>query len=131
MTLVYLDSSAITKLAIQELGSADLRAEIDGGRWVTSRIAVVEVSKAVGRVAPALDLTPIFDRLAFVEIDEGLAGRAARTGGASLRALDAIHVASAELFAGELDAFVTYDARQASAARAAGLTVRSPGVEPG
>jgi len=75
VTLVYLDTSAITKLAIQELGSADLRAEIDGGRWVTSRIAVVEVSKAVGRVAPALDLAPIFERLAFVEIDEGLAGR--------------------------------------------------------
>jgi len=47
-------------------------------------------------------------------------------GPAGLRSLDAIHLASALTLGDELDAFVTYDARQADAARAAGLTVESP-----
>jgi predicted nucleic acid-binding protein len=50
------------------------------------------------------------------------------TGTPSLRALDAIHVASARLVGDELDAFVTYDARQAQVATAEGLRVISPGL---
>ena len=42
-----------------------------------------------------------------------------------LRALDAIHVAAA-ISLGPLDAFVTYDERQAAAARLAGLRVLAP-----
>ena len=51
---------------------------------------------------------------------------AAGTGSAALRALDAIHVASALRVGGEIAGFVTYDDRQAAAARSAGLTVVSP-----
>jgi uncharacterized protein len=43
-----------------------------------------------------------------------------------LRSLDAIHIATA-LEVDSLWAFVTYDKRQAKAARKAGLRVRSPG----
>ena len=45
----------------------------------------------------------------------------------SMRALDAIHVASAEAV-GAVDVFVTYDERQAAAARLAGLRTIAPGV---
>ncbi len=130
MSLFYLDASALTKLVIAERGSDELRAGLAGHRLFTSRIAVVEVTRAVGRVMASADLSPVFDRVAFVELDASLAERAATLGGPPLRALDAIHLASAELLGGELTAFITYDARQAAAARASGIEVRSPGVEP-
>ncbi len=46
-----------------------------------------------------------------------------------LRTLDAIHLASALDMGADLEAFVTYDARLAAAARDAGLTVVSPGAQ--
>jgi predicted nucleic acid-binding protein len=51
---------------------------------------------------------------------------AGRLGHVVLRTLDAIHVQSALVLGDELEAFVTYDARQAEAARAAGLPVQMP-----
>ena len=44
----------------------------------------------------------------------------------NLRSLDAIHLAFALALGDELDAFVTYDARLADAARANGLPVVAP-----
>jgi predicted nucleic acid-binding protein len=55
-----------------------------------------------------------------------LARLAGATGGPSLRALDAIHVAAALRLGPEIEVFVTYDDRQAEAARAAGFDVVSP-----
>lgn len=49
----------------------------------------------------------------------------------ALRSLDAIHLASAQCLHHQLEAFITYDTRQASAARQLGLTVLSPGAAPG
>lgn len=127
MTALYLDSSAIIKLVLDEGGSAEMRDAISGAALASSRVAVVEVTKAVARVDPAADAAPALEAVAYVELDEELAEVAASTGTPALRALDAIHVASALLLAGQLDAFVTYDARQAAAAAAAGLRVLSPG----
>ena len=127
MTTFYLDSSAITKLVIAEEGSSDMRALIVDASLVTSRVAVVEVAKAVARVAPDVDTAAVFEAIACIELDEDLARQAGTTGDPTLRALDAIHVASASLIADEIDAFITYDMRQAAAARSAGLRVRSPG----
>jgi predicted nucleic acid-binding protein len=45
-----------------------------------------------------------------------------------LRSLDAIHVATAVQLRPLLDAFVTYDHRQAAIAREVGLRVVSPGA---
>jgi uncharacterized protein len=68
-------------------------------------------------------------RIAFVELDAELARLAAATGAPELRTLDAIHVASALRLGPELDAFVTYDDRQATTARELGLTVEAPGQQ--
>jgi len=129
VTSFYLDSSAIVKLVLEEVGSAELRAAIAGASLVTSRIAVVEVCKAIARVEPAADPRVTLDAFAFVELDEELSWHAAGTGRAYLRALDAIHVASAVLLGEEVAGFLTYDGRQADAAKDAGLQVLSPGVE--
>ncbi len=92
---------------------------------------MVEVVKAVARANPDADPQPVFALLAFVELDADLAQVAGTTGGRSLRALDSIHVASALRLGDEVDGFVTYDERQADAARAVGLEVHAPGpVQP-
>ena len=90
---------------------------------------MVEVTKAVARSNPTADPQPILARLAFVELDAELARVAAATGSAMLRALDAIHLASAQRLGGEIAAFVTYDDRQAAAAKLAGLAVEAPGQD--
>lgn len=99
---------------------------VRGRVMATSRVSVVEVGKAVGRVAPQADAQGILAMLAFVELDAELAAVAADTGSPSLRALDAIHVASALRLGPEVESFLTYDARQAEAAEAAGLRVLAP-----
>lgn len=129
MSALYLDSSAIVKLVMAEEGSAALRDAIADSDLITSRIAVVEASKAVARVDPGADVRIVLETFAFVELDAELSWDAAGTGPATLRALDAFHVASASLLGDEIAAFVTYDGRQALAAAAAGMTVISPGVE--
>jgi uncharacterized protein len=125
---VYLDSSAITKLAVGEPESVALLAAVDGMQLISSRVAVVEVTKAVGRLSSGVDAALILSRFSFVELDADLAAEAAHAGGPMLRALDAIHLASALLLEGEIEAFITYDARQAVAAQDSGLVVISPGA---
>jgi len=126
---LYLDASAVTKLLVVEEGSDVLRADVEGAILVTSRVAVVEVAKAVARVAPGVSVLEAMESFVFVELDADLARSAAATGQPWLRALDAVHVASALLLGDELGGFITYDSRQAEAARAQGLHVLSPGVD--
>jgi len=127
LSTLYLDASAITKLVISESETAELQADVSKQALITSRVAVVEVGKAVARSNPDADAQPVLSRFAFVEIDAELAQLAAATGTPELRSLDAIHLASALQLGGVVAAFVTYDDRQAAAARELGFSVRSPG----
>ena len=129
MSNVYLDSSALTKLIIDEPESPSLQTALQGRTLMTSRVAVVEVSKAVARSNPIADPTRILSLVTMLELDADVAITAAATGGAGLRALDAIHVATALLVGAELETFITYDTRQSGAARAAGLHVIAPGAD--
>jgi uncharacterized protein len=67
-----------------------------------------------------------------VEIDIAIRTLAASYKNPLLRALDAIHLATAQLLATEMGespaAFVTYDKRLLAAATAAGLPTASPGA---
>jgi hypothetical protein len=119
----------VVKLIIAETESEALRTRVHGHILVSSRVAVVEVTKAVAHANPTADAQPLLARLAFVELDAELA---ATTGSAGVRALDAIHLASALRLADELEAFLTYDERQVVAARSLGLVVETPAHrEPG
>lgn len=129
MSYVYLDSSALTKLVIDEPESPSLQTVLQGRTLMTSRVAVVEVSKAVARSNPIADPSRILSLVTLLELDADVAIMAATTGGAGLRALDAIHVASALLVGAELETFITYDTRQSEAASAAGLHVIAPGAD--
>ena len=134
MTACYLDASALVKLATQEAESDALRRELAGYRdRVTSRLATVEVPRAIARrgpesVAAARDaVAQALEAVTVIELDEQVGSVAAGLEEARLRSLDAIHLASALVIRDELSAFVTYDTRLAAAARAAGLTVEMPG----
>ena len=126
MTSLYLDASAIAKLVVEEAETPRLRRRLQGHDLISSRVAVVEVTKAAARANPDADARPVLARLAMVELDAELARAAATTGGATLRALDAIHLASALRLGMLVTAFVTYDQRQAAAAASMGLRVESP-----
>jgi hypothetical protein len=127
MTTAYADASAIVKLIVEEPDSAALVGFIrEFDDVITSRVGVVETRRAAARRggADAMAAT-VSQAIGVIELDEAIADSAARLEPATLRTLDSLHIASA-LALDRVDAFVTYDARLASAAQAAGLPVVSP-----
>jgi hypothetical protein len=127
---VYLDASAAVKLVVREPESASVRRFLAGEvTRISSRVLAVELLRAVARASPAAtdQARSLLGVMDFVELDETVAERAGALEPAGLRSLDAIHLASALAVADELDAFVTYDVRQADVARALGIAVEAPG----
>jgi uncharacterized protein len=127
--VIYLDSSAIVKLAVREPESAALRAYLRRRRpLVSSALARAEVARALlplgeaavrrGRdVLASLDLIRVTDRIlsaaGSIQPDE-------------LRTLDAIHLATVRQIENDLSRIVTYDERMAAGARLAGWTMVAP-----
>jgi uncharacterized protein len=129
--VIYLDTSALLKLVITEPESAAL------SRWladqpnlvhVSSALIRVEVPRAAWRADPAAlpDSYRLIRRIVEVELSDEVLGRAAGVRPPVLRAIDAIHLASALTLRRELTAFVAYDKRLLAAAREAGLPTASP-----
>ena len=130
--LVYADSSALVKLVIEEPESAALDSYLASQEHalVTSRIALVEVQRAVTIANPADEVRTEAQRLLgscyLVDVGDPLLRAAAQLASRSIRTLDAIHLASAQRVGA--DELVAYDRRLAQAAREAGLTVEQPGA---
>lgn len=137
MALYYADASALVKLVRDEAESDALRTFLDSADLVSSELVLTEVPRAVRRAAaldPGLPLDVLLERagevvdaLALAAVDRGLLTGAGALTEPALRALDAIHVATAAALH-PIDAFVTYDERQAAAARLAGLRTIAPGT---
>jgi predicted nucleic acid-binding protein len=125
--VLYLDSSALAKLIVSEPETDETVEEC--AHWpvhASSIVAAVEVHLALRRSKPdeparrradqvlaALDLVPL---------DDVTAARASALEAApQLRALDAIHLASALALDDDLGALLTFDRRQREAAEAAGV----------
>lgn len=137
MPIFYADSSALVKLVREEPESTALRAFFADADLVCSELALTEVPRAIRRAAAADPRLPLdvlvgragelLDAVALLPLDRALLEAAGAVAEPGLRALDALHiVAAADL--SPLDAFVSYDERQAAAARLAGLrTVRPDG----
>ncbi len=130
--LVYADSSALVKLVIEEPESAALDSYLTSREHalVTSRIALVEVRRAVAIANPAeearAEAQRLLDSCHFVDVGDPLLRAAARLASREIRTLDAIHLASAQRVGA--DELVAYDRRLVGAAREAGLTVAQPGA---
>jgi predicted nucleic acid-binding protein len=137
MAIFYADASALVKLVREESESSALRAYLEDADLVSSELVLTEVPRAVRRAVasdPTLPLDLLLERsgelvdaLALRPLDSALLVGAGALAEPALRALDAIHVASAvELH--PVEAFVTYDERQAAVARLAGLRTMAPGA---
>jgi uncharacterized protein len=128
--VIYLDSSAIVKLARREAETDALRA------WLAqnpqpigaSALARTETARALARGEPAA-LPALRSVLALLHqrpITDAILDAAAALPGPTLRSLDAIHLATAEDLRAVLTWFVAYDKRLVEAAQARGLPVVTP-----
>lgn len=131
--MIYLDSSALLKLVVQESESDALEewlARREAVPLVSSQLARVEVIRATRRLNEdgVPEAVGVLDSLDLIPISTQIVTRASLIGTSSLRSLDAIHLASAKTIQNELTAFVCYDERLAEAANAAGLITNRPGV---
>jgi len=137
VALFYVDASALVKLVRDEPESDGLRTFLNDADLVSSDLVLTEVPRAIRRATahdPGLELDvlmtragELLDAIALQPLDRALLLAAGALAEPALRALDAIHVAAAVDLV-PLDGFVSYDERQAAAARLAGLRTMSPGA---
>lgn len=129
--MIYLDTSALAKLIVDEPESVPL------ARWLedrpddvlfTSTVTKVELVRAATRRSP--DTRPaalaLLSELALVPVDMTIIDTAWSLDPSSLRSLDALHLASALSVAQHHVTVVSYDRRLLDAAVAAGLSAASP-----
>ena len=138
MTWAYFDTSALIKRYVDEAGRQEVMRLLRRHQCVTSAVLPVEFRSALGRRAidGSLDARRVPEILkrfaadrefwALVEVtSEVLRAAEKLVAKHPLRTLDAIHVASAELYADRLAAsgltFVSADTRQTAVAAAVGM----------
>ncbi|MBI2702468.1 ribonuclease [Mycobacterium gordonae] len=133
--MIYLETSALVKLIRIEVESSALGEWLDDRtevRWITSVLTEAELPRAIRAVAPeGLPAVPsVLARLDRFEIDSVIRSTAAAYPNATLRSLDAIHLATAQTAASAapLTAVVTYDNRLREAAESLAMTVVAPGT---
>ncbi len=130
--MIYLDSSALVKLAVTEPESAALAswlAERADQPLVSSALHRAEVPRAVWTAEPgALPRSyRLIKRIARVALTADVLDNSATLPPQGLDPAQAIHLASALAVKADLTMFVAYDEALLSAARDAGLPVASPG----
>ncbi len=135
MALFYVDSSALVKLVRDEPESDALRAFLADADLVCCELVLTEIPRAIRRAVqhdPRLleslmaRAGEILDAVALLPLDRAVLLAAGALAEPALRALDAIHIVAA-MDLSPLDAFVSYDERQAAAARLAGIRTVAPG----
>lgn len=131
----YADASALLRVLFSEPGPA---VPLESKKpIVSSRIVEIEAFRALDRARltgelddedmaqKSKELRSILKRIHLMAVSDDVIERASRTFPVNLRALDAVHVATAELLVAEgatVD-FWTHDKRQGLAATARGLDV--------
>ena len=139
----HVDASAVLRVLFVEPGpSVSLTT---GEQVVSSQLIEVEAFRAVDRerllgnlndaetAIKRKELTELLAMTDLAPVDSLVIDRAKSSFAVNLRAIDAIHVATAELLAAEADGepleFWTHDERQATAAISRGLTVCGLGAD--
>jgi uncharacterized protein len=123
---LYLDSSALVKRYVREIGSDAIIEAMDrASAYKMCRVGFVETVRAVALGGEADDVEKVegdWTRVDVIEVDRALAEDAARLAvHHRLRTLDALHLAAALTLADEGPTFATWDARLHRAARECGL----------
>jgi predicted nucleic acid-binding protein len=127
--VIFLDSSAIVKLAVEEPESTALRRYLRRRRpLVSSALARAEVARALlpfGEAALRRG-QDVLSRLELIRINDRILAVAGSLQPAELRTLDAIHLATAQQLEADLARLITYDERMGAAAQAIGWSVVAP-----
>lgn len=131
-----MDTSALTKLLISEPETTELRTWLtaqsgQGEDAATSTLGRVELMRVVARYGQPGQTERaryLLDGRDILPLTEPVIGLAETIGPATLRSLDAIHLAAAAQIKRELTAFVTYDHRLLSGCREVGFVTASPGA---
>lgn len=133
--LVYADTSALVKLVLDEPESEHLVEWFNetGAQAATSWLTLVELRRAIARSAPwrAPDVADVLNACQLIVLDRETLEAAARLQPATLRTLDAVHLAAALTLGPDLAGMLVYDARLAHAAREAGIRPFAPGAQTG
>ena len=126
MRRAYFDASAIVKLSRAEAQSQALIDYLEDSPIEVATSVIAEIETTIALKRGGLDFDEAVRGFHLMTLDNDVRREASRLK-LPLRALDAIHVATA-LAIGDRDLeFVTYDDRMAAAARDAGLKVIQPG----
>lgn len=128
---IYVDSSALLKIYLDEPETDAAERVLGGRRWATGRHTLVEVRRNLHRALEGDALSRARRRFAddWRELDAIDLGEAASELAAELaertgvRSLDALHLGAAGLAGGGRLPFATFDRRLANAARSLGWTV--------
>jgi uncharacterized protein len=130
--VAYIDSSAFTKIVLQEPESDDLRGYLRRTKLslASSSLLLVETIRASRLVTAAGDardeLDAALEEVALISITDAIVRRARTLEPPLLRTLDALHLATAlEIGVREV---IVYDRPLAEAARLHGLDAVSPGA---
>ncbi|HEY4094557.1 MAG TPA: type II toxin-antitoxin system VapC family toxin [Baekduia sp.] len=132
--VLYVDTSALVKLLVEETETDALRAELQRRDVVaTSVITEIELARAAARArqrgATALDDVAVWAITAAtleLELTPEIRRAAAALQPSAVRSLDAIHLATAASLGDDLAGLLTYDIRMQDAAVALGVTVLAP-----
>ena len=127
---IYLDVSALLKLVSDEPETGALEHFLrDKPLRTCSVIGRVEVLRAARRAEDPIveqHARTVIGGLTPIQLDETVLQRACELAPRGLRALDAVHLATALSLEPDIAGMVVYDSLLAKAARAAGLTTWSP-----
>lgn len=131
-----MDTSALTKLLITEPETPELQEWLtnqtgQGEHAVTSALGTVELMRVVARYenpGQAERARYLLDGLDILPLTQPVTTLAETIGPATVRSLDAIHLAAAAQITQELTAFVTYDHRLLNGCREVGFATASPGA---
>lgn len=126
----YLDTSAATKLVVDEAESEALSAWIEeqGPAFVASELLRVELLRACRRHSPdaMTRAREVIDSAILMSVTTDICIDAAGIDPGVIRSLDAVHIATALAIGDDLEAVVTYDQRMADGCRIYGLPVVAP-----
>jgi predicted nucleic acid-binding protein len=130
--VIYFDASALITIVVERQHAESLRrfmdAHADSG-MSTSTVGLIETVRTCDRIGGFPNLmSRLLRDYAEIPVTALVRDAAAKVPG-TVRSLDAVHVASAELIGRELIALVTYDQRMADVARSSGLPVAMPGID--
>ena len=129
---LYVDSSALLKRYVQEPDSEAAESLLrSDSSLLTARHTIVEVRRSLARLLDDPDAAAMraafgqdLEALSIVELDSATCDSAAAIAEVTgARTLDALHLAAAQRVGGAAVPFLTFDLRQAQAARSLGLTV--------